>query len=337
MRIIQSTDTRALTRLVARDQARAPRVEAQAARIVADVRRRGDRALDAWARRLDGAAPRRLSRAELRAGWRATPREVRDAIRVAIAHVRAVAAAQRPRPCVVRPAPGVRIEQRVAPLARVGCYVPGGRYPLPSTLIMTVVPAVVAGVREIVVVCPRPDATVLCAAVEAGATEVWQMGGAQAIAALAYGTARIARADRIVGPGNAWVAAAKSLVARDCPIDVHAGPSEIVVWSDRGRPEWIALDLLAQAEHDPDARAVFVTTRETLAREVAAAVGNWRKPGANSPKSSRKPSPPARTVCGVGWGDWPRKLRESIPRTSFRVIRRDPHPSRAFAFWKLGP
>ncbi|MGE3345367.1 MAG: histidinol dehydrogenase, partial [Vicinamibacterales bacterium] len=273
MRIINVAEERRLARLVARDQARDPRVEAQAARIVADVRRRGDRALDAWAQRLDGAAPRRLSRAELHAGWRATPREVRAAIRAAITHVRAVAVAQRPRPATARPAPGVRIDQRVVPLARVGCYVPGGRYPLPSSLIMTVVPARVAGVAEVCVVCPRPDATTLCAAVEAGATEVWQMGGAQAIAALAYGTARVARVDKIVGPGNAWVAAAKSQVSRDCPIDVHAGPSEIVVWSDNGRPEWIALDLLAQAEHDPDARAIFVTTRRALGEAVAEAVG----------------------------------------------------------------
>lgn len=279
MRIIQSSETRALARLVAGDQARDPQVDAAAARIVADVRRRGDRAVDAWSRRLDGAAPRELTRAELRAGWHATPREVRAAIRGAIAGVRAVAAAQRPRPCVVTVAPGVRIAQRVVPLARVGCYVPGGRYPLPSTLIMTVVPAVVAGVRDITVVCPKPDATVLCAALEAGATRVLQVGGAQAIAALAYGTARIARVDKIVGPGNAWVAAAKSLVSRDCPIDVHAGPSEIVVWSDRGRPDWIALDLLAQAEHDPDARAVLVTTRVTLARAVAEAVGRLMPAG----------------------------------------------------------
>jgi histidinol dehydrogenase len=138
---------------------------------------------------------------------------------------------------------------------------------------MTVVPAVVAGVREVVVVCPKPDATVMCAAVEAGATRVVQVGGAQAIAALAYGTSMVPRVDKIVGPGNAWVAAAKTLVSQDCPIDVHAGPSEIVVWSDRGRPEWIALDLLAQAEHDPDARAVLVTTRPALARAVAEAVG----------------------------------------------------------------
>ena len=272
MRIISGSDVRAITRLVAVDQARDPQVETTAAQILADVRRRGDVAVRSWSRKLDGTVPRELTRAELRAGWRATPRDVRSAIAAAIGRVRLVAEAQVPRPFVVDVEPGVRIEQRVAPLARVGCYVPGGRYPLPSTLIMTVVPAVAAGVPDITVVCPRPDATVLCAALEAGATRVLTIGGAQAIGALAYGTASIARVDKIVGPGNAWVAAAKSQVSRECPIDVHAGPSEIVVWSDTGDPEWIALDLLAQAEHDPDARAVFVTTRAPLARAVAEAV-----------------------------------------------------------------
>jgi len=272
MRIISASNVRATARLVTTDLARNPDVEATAAAILADVRRRGDVAVRSWSRKLDRMVPREVTRAELRAGWRATPRDVRAALRAAVARVRTVADAQRPRPFIVDVEPGVRVEQRVAPLARVGCYVPGGRYPLPSTLIMTVVPAVAAGVREIIVVCPKPDATVLCAAIEAGATRVIQVGGAQAIGALAYGTATIPRVDKIVGPGNAWVAAAKSLVSRECPIDVHAGPSEIVVWSDRGRPEWIALDLLAQAEHDPDARAVFVTTRASLARDVAEAV-----------------------------------------------------------------
>jgi histidinol dehydrogenase len=137
---------------------------------------------------------------------------------------------------------------------------------------MTVVPARVAGVGEIVVTCPRPAPAVCCAALEAGATRVLRIGGAQAIAALAYGTASIPRVDKIVGPGNAWVAAAKTLVAADCGIDFHAGPSEIVVFSDAGPAEWIAADLIAQAEHDPAARAVFITTRPALADSVHVAV-----------------------------------------------------------------
>jgi histidinol dehydrogenase len=279
MRIISGSDHDALARLAARDEARQPDVEAQAAAIVNDVRSRGDAALVEWTRRLDKDVGRGtvttiapLARAEIRAGWRATPAPVRGAIRLAARHIAAVARQQVPKPFRVNVAAGLKIEQRVQPLARVGCYVPGGRYPLPSTLLMTVVPARVAGVRDIVVVCPRPAPVVLAAAVEAGATEVYALGGAQAIGALAYGTQTIARVDKIVGPGNAWVAAAKALVSADCAIDLHAGPSEIVVDSDSGRPDWIAADLIAQAEHDPAARAILVTTKRALAEAVAAAI-----------------------------------------------------------------
>jgi histidinol dehydrogenase len=230
-----------------------------------------------WTRRLDkdairlrpAAAASALSDRELRDGWDATPREVRAAIRLAVTHIRRVAERQRPRPFVVQVRPGVRVEQRVQPFARVGCYVPGGRHPLPSTLLMTAVPARVAGVSEIVVACPRPSPAVLCAAIEAGVSEVRAIGGAQAIAAMAYGTETLAPVTKIVGPGNAWVAAAKLLVSADCAVDVHAGPSEIVVYSNRGRAAWIAADLVAQAEHDPDARAILVTTKPALARRVA--------------------------------------------------------------------
>ena len=149
---------------------------------------------------------------------------------------------------------------------------PGGRHPLPSTLLMTVVPARAAGVTDVVVACPRPTPVVLAAALEAGATAVLPIGGAQAIGALAYGTASIARVDKIVGPGNAWVAAAKAYVSADCAIDLHAGPSEIVVCSNRGRVEWIAADLIAQAEHDPAARAILVTTSRRLGEAVAATI-----------------------------------------------------------------
>ncbi len=268
MRILRSTDRRALERLASRDEARTPAVERQAARIIADVRRRGDRALRAWTRRLDGGRVRSLGPADFRRGWAATPADVRHAIRQSVRHLNRVGAQQVPKGFVVQPAAGIRIEQRVQPLGRVGCYVPGGRYPLPSTLLMTVVPARVAGVSDIVVVCPRPAPVVLAAALEAGATELLTVGGAQAIAALAYGTETIPRVDKIVGPGNAWVAAAKARVSADCAIDLHAGPSEIVVHSETGRADWIAADMLAQAEHDPAARAILVTTRRQLAEEV---------------------------------------------------------------------
>jgi histidinol dehydrogenase len=272
MRVLSTTNRRdraAIARVMARDAARDTTVRRQASRIIADVRRRGDAAVREWTRTLDGASgPVEVGAAELRAGWRATPRDVRDAVKLAAANIRRVAEAQRPRPFSVTPVPGVRVDQRVSPLARVGCYVPGGRYPLPSTLLMTVIPARVAGVAEVIVACPRPGPVVLCAALEAGATRLLRIGGAQAIAALAYGTRTIPPVDKIVGPGNAWVAAAKALVSADCAIDLHAGPSEIAIYSDRMPASWIAADLIAQAEHDPHARAIFITTRAPLAAAV---------------------------------------------------------------------
>jgi histidinol dehydrogenase len=274
MRIFRPTDGKALEGWLTRWREPDDRVVRTARRIVNDVRRRGDAAVRAWSSRLDGIDTiAALSAKDLRRGWEATPPDVRAAIRVSVRHLRRVAEQQLPRPFSIEVCRGVRIDQRVQPLERVGCYVPGGRYPLPSTLLMTAVPARVAGVREVLVACPRPTAAVCCAAVEADATRVLRVGGAQAIAALAYGTASVARVDKIVGPGNAWVAAAKALVARDCAVEFQAGPSEIVVFSRSGRAEWIAADLIAQAEHDPAARAVFVTTRATLADAVLAAVG----------------------------------------------------------------
>jgi histidinol dehydrogenase len=273
MRIIASSDRKRLADVLARSEGCDPVIDRSAARIVSDVRAGGDRALRRWMTRLDDVRGRfEVTRKELREGWAATPPQVRRAIRMSVRHIRQVAEQQLPRPFRVDVRQGLRVEQRVEALARVGCYVPGGRYPLPSTLLMTVVPARVAGVRDIVVAGPRPAPAVLCAAVEAGATEVLRIGGAQAIAALAYGTQSIRRVDKIVGPGNAWVAAAKAIVSSDCPIDFLAGPSEIVVCTDRGRAEWIAADLIAQAEHDPAARAILVTTRPSLAAEVAEAV-----------------------------------------------------------------
>ena len=168
--------------------------------------------------------------------------------------------------------PGITVEQRVTPLTRVGCYVPAGRYPLPSSLLMTAIPARVAGVTEIIVCCPRPDAAVFAAAIEAGADRLFRIGGAHAVAAMAYGTRTMPRVDKIVGPGNRWVSAAKSLVSADCGIDFYAGPTEILIVTASGSPAWIAADLLAQAEHDPDARAVMITSSRRLAARVAAEI-----------------------------------------------------------------
>jgi len=158
----------------------------------------------------------------------------------------------------------------VRPLDSVGCYVPGGRHPLPSTMLMTVIPAKVAGVQRIAVTSPRPAPETLATAHLLGITEFYRIGGAHAIAALAYGTASIPRVAKIVGPGNLYVTAAKREVAFECAIDMLAGPTEIVVTSDLGNPPGIASDLVAQAEHDPEALAIFITTNEVLARQVLA-------------------------------------------------------------------
>ncbi len=254
-----------LDRRPGRDPALARRVE----RIVAAVRSRGDAALLDFARRFDGLEGSiEVSPAEIADGARRVSPQVRRAITAAARRIRRVAATQLPASRVVESAPGVRIELRVTPLDRVGCYVPGGRYPLPSSLLMTAIPASVAGVKDIVAVCPKPEATVMCAALAAGVTRLLRLGGAHAIAALAYGTRTVPRVDKIVGPGNAYVAAAKALVASDCAIDFFAGPSEIAIVSTSGRPAWIAADLLAQAEHDPEARAILITPRAPLAAAV---------------------------------------------------------------------
>jgi histidinol dehydrogenase len=270
VRILESSNRRELEALIERRIPRNGAVQRRVARIVADVRARGDAALLAYARTLDGlAGPIEVSRAQMTREARRVPADVRNAISVAARAIRTVSEKQVPRGWRVATAPGVSIEGRVAPLERVGCYVPGGRYPLPSSLLMTSIPARVAGVRDVVAVCPKPDPVVMLAALEAGVDRMFRVGGAHAVAALAYGTSTMPRVDKIVGPGNAYVAAAKSLVSSDCAIDFTAGPSEIVVVSSNGNPAWIAADLIAQAEHDPDARAILLTPSRRLARSVS--------------------------------------------------------------------
>ena len=275
LKIVESTNRRAVDALLAPERARDAATDRRVATIVSDVRRKGDRALLRYARSLDGLkGPVEISAREMRKAAAGVPKSVRDAIRAAAKNIRAVATRQVPRSWRLDVASGVSVEQRVIPLDRVGCYVPGGRYPLPSSLLMTAIPAVAAGVKEVVVVCPRPEPVVMAAALEAGASRLFRLGGAHAIAALAYGTATIPRVDKIVGPGNRWVASAKALVASDCGIDFYAGPSEILLVSSTGSPAWIAADLIAQAEHDPDARAVLITPSRRLATQVAAEVKN---------------------------------------------------------------
>jgi len=249
------------------------KVEGTVAAILADVQARGDAGLREYAERFDGLAPGAslcVTRAEMEAAWEQTAPELRRAMEVAQANIRAFAEAQRPVEWSREVAPGVKAGQIVRALASVGCYVPGGRYPLPSTLLMTVTPAQVAGVTRIVVCSPKPAKETLAAAWLAGVTEFYRVGGAQAVAAMAYGTGSIARVEKIVGPGNLYVTAAKTMVQNDCGIDMPAGPTEIGVMSESGDVAGIAADLVAQAEHDPEALAVLITPNEELAKAVLA-------------------------------------------------------------------
>ncbi len=250
--------------------------EETASRILEDVRRRGDRALIDWTRRLDGIDLTRqgfeVNRKEIDKACGQCPRGFLAALKSAARNIRRVARQQVPRTWCIHTARGVTIRQVVKPLERVACYVPGGRFPLPSTVLMSVIPAQEAGVREVILASPRPSPPVLAAASLLGVKRIFRLGGAQAIAAFAYGTESVPRAEKIVGPGNRYVAAAKKLVAGECGIDFVAGPTELVVAGGCGRPEWIAADLVAQAEHDPDAMSLFITPSRPLAAQVQAEV-----------------------------------------------------------------
>jgi len=268
IRVIPASSADAFA-LVDRRVTRDPGLVRRVRTIVAAVRRGGDATLARYARRFDGLDGNiEVPPEEVRRLAGTAPLDVRRAVAACARNIRRVARAQLPRAVRVAVSPGVVIEHTVTPLRSVGCYVPGGRFPLPSSLLMTAIPARVAGVPDIVATCPRVDAVVAAAAIEAGVTRLFRLGGAHAIAALAYGTPRVPRVDKIVGPGNRYVAAAKALVAPDCPIDFEAGPTELVWATSGARPEWVARDLLAQAEHDPDARAFLVTTSRREADAV---------------------------------------------------------------------
>jgi histidinol dehydrogenase len=241
------------------------------AEIVADVRARGDDALLDWSERLDGERPAALRVPAAELGAASLDEAPLRAVRALARAVEAFHAPQRPPDTSVSPLPGIVAERRFLPLDSVGIYVPGGRAPLASSLVMAAVPARVAGVRRIAVATPRPHPAVLATAHELGIDEVYAVGGAQAIAALAYGTETVARVDKIVGPGNRWVTAAKLLVSARVAIDLPAGPSEVIVVADESAdPEACAADLLAQAEHGPDSEALLLTASRALADEVAA-------------------------------------------------------------------
>lgn len=273
MRIVTSSNRRAVARLLSPTRIRNRETESRAKIIVGRVRRGGDAAVRQFASTLDGlSGPIEVARRAWEGQARKLPGTVRAAIARAARHIRSVSRKQVPKGWRHTVAAGITVEQRVVPLSRVGCYVPAGRYPLPSSLLMTAIPARAAGVPEVVVCCPRPDAAVYAAALEAGVDRLFRIGGAHAIAAMAYGTRSVPRVDKIVGPGNRWVSAAKSLVSADCGIDFYAGPTEILIVTATGPAPWIAADLIAQAEHDPDARAVFITWHRRLAERVAAEV-----------------------------------------------------------------
>jgi histidinol dehydrogenase len=250
--------------------------ERVAARIVGDIRRRGDSALFEWTKKLDGIELRSegawISRREIASAAAQVDADLLRAVKHAAHNARRVAEKQLPRPWTLEVEPGVSIGQVVRPIETVGCYIPGGWNALISTLVMTAVPATVARVSRIVVVCPRPNAELLATAKLLGVNEIARIGGAQAIGALAYGTKSIPRVEKIFGPGNRYVTAAKQLVSSDCAIDLPAGPTEAIVLAIQGNPQWIAADLLAQAEHAPDAGSFFVTTSKTLAGKVQAAI-----------------------------------------------------------------
>ncbi len=276
---------RRLARLDERGAATGARVEATVRRILRAVRRDGDRALLAFTRRFDGVTLRastlRVPADDLAAAYRDQPATVRRDLGLAARRIRAFHARQRERSWSYRDPSGARLGQLIQPLDRVGVYVPGGRAAYPSTVLMTAVPARVAGVPEVLAVSPAGKGghapVILAACHVAGVDALYRVGGAQAVAALAYGTATIARVDKIVGPGNVFVATAKRLVYGQVDIDSIAGPSEVLIVADgSASPAVIAADMLAQAEHDPLAAAICVTADARLAARVAAALDEQR-------------------------------------------------------------
>ena len=243
------------------------------------VRMRGDAALIEYAKKFDGLTRKSVAVpvAELKAAEAKLTPSFLLAADTAEKNIRAYAELQLPRQFSKQIAPGIRVQQIVRPLDTVAAYIPSGRYPLPSTVLMTVIPAQVAGVPNICVASPRAVTEIYGTAYGLGVSKVFQMGGAQAIAAFAYGTKTVPRADRIVGPGNIYVAAAKKIIAGETGIDFVAGPTEILMLAEDGNPAWIAADMLAQAEHDTAASAILLTTSRALAAAVRAEIERQMK------------------------------------------------------------
>lgn len=257
-------------------------VQQRVADIVADVRSRGDAALVAYTNQFDrrqvsNACELEITQAQLQAALASLPQATREALETAAERVRSYHEKQRQDSWTYTQADGTVLGQKVTPLDRVGIYVPGGKAAYPSSVLMNAIPAHVAGVQEIIMVVPTPDndvnPLVLAAAAVAGVSRVFTVGGAQAVAALAYGTQSIPGVDKIVGPGNIYVATAKRMVFGQVGIDMIAGPSEILVVCDGGtNPDWIAMDLFSQAEHDEQAQAILVSTDLNYIEQVAQSI-----------------------------------------------------------------
>ncbi len=247
--------------------------------IIADVRKNGNSAVKKYSEKFDGIETdcRELSEDEIENAVKSLDDEVLEALKFSVRNVEEFAKAQlgSVKNTMVQ-ADGAILGHKIIPLEKVGCYIPGGNYPLPSTAIMTIVPAVVAGVKEIIAVSPKAKPVTVAAAKLAGATKIFNIGGVQAIAALAYGTETIDAVDKIVGPGNKYVATAKKIVYGDCGIDFVAGPSEVMVVADNSaNPEFVAADLLAQCEHDKDARAYLLCFDRDFADKVDKCARNF--------------------------------------------------------------
>lgn len=274
LRIVASQDRETWRGAVERRSQRSAEAESVVEPILDAVRRRGDDALIEYARQLDGlgSGSLRLSESHLATAREDLPRDIAEAIKAAAARIRSFAQMQMPREWLRPSDPGVELGQVVRPLGSVGAYVPGGRYPLPSTVMMTAIPAQVAGVPRIAITSPRPSPVTVGAAALLQLSEFYAVGGAQAIAAFAFGTETVPKVDRIVGPGNAYVAAAKKLLAGEVGIDFVAGPTEIALVFESGDARALAADMLAQAEHDADAAAILITSSRRLAEDVAAEV-----------------------------------------------------------------
>jgi len=272
--MIRIVDHRAAADLLTRRTARLQEAEETVRPILEAVRARGDAALVEYCRKFDGFTGSTIAvdPETCRSALARLDRDFLSAVDLAAGNIRDYAGTQLPQGRFIDYRDGRRLGQIVRPLDTMGAYIPGGRYPLPSTLLMTVIPAQVAGVKRIAIACPRASDEVLGLAAYLEVPCVFQMGGAHAIAALAYGTETVRKVDRIVGPGNVYVAAAKKMIAGDTGIDFVAGPTEIVIIAAEGKPAVIAADMLAQAEHDVDASAILLTTSRSFAESVAAEI-----------------------------------------------------------------